>query len=100
MENGDNVVSEAAQAVVDAKPEAHSKEAVLAYIRLRVLADQADEELVEVTKRRNQAMWDMQAAWSHCKCAEPGVYSFKEMGRTCVVVGPNKDYPELTRIVE
>lgn len=107
MADGDDVPVEevkTAETTEDVKPEPgpepDSKEAVLAYVRARIRADAADEKLAKVTTDRNQAMYDMQEAWRQCKCAAPGIYSFKEMGRTCVVVSPNKDYPELVRIVE
>jgi hypothetical protein len=73
-------------------------EKVFDYIKARLKSDRLEIEASLAREKADLARDEMQAVWRECKGAEPGVYSFKEFGRTCVVVAAG-DYPALTRIV-
>lgn len=75
-----------------------SNEAVAVYIRRRLEAERLKAEMEAAMKAAEKAQQDMQEAWRYCRNATPGVYSFKDFGRTVVVVGAG-DYPDLLQVI-
>jgi len=75
-------------------------ELVKLYVDARIRSDRAETVAKETAAAAGAALINMQEAWRRCKHAEPGVYSFKDHGRTCVVVDPLRDYPRLLTVVQ
>lgn len=81
--------------------ERQGNELVFRYIDARIASDAAERAASLAQFEASKAREAMQDAWRDCKfnCPTKGVYSFKEHGRTCVVIGDG-DYPALTQIVQ